>query len=259
MKDIPRAPPPSGTQLAALTSVVNLASAIGPRGNGQQHPSPSPHHLNGGPPPPPSGRANGSSGAMNGANGTGGGREQQRGSMSSMSSRERESPFVAPHGMVRDPRDVPSNEGATNGNGHPSPPGGPRHAQQQHHAHHSGQLQHHPQHPSSHNGQRGGHGEQGGGGGGHGERGPPSPPFHDLTPSTFPPLHESRRRNAEQRADTLRRDHLIWKVEANRVFCRYVFFFFFFFFFSWLPLFCSLGSIHPCSFNSLPVEGREKF
>ncbi|KAH6903716.1 hypothetical protein BKA70DRAFT_1110631 [Coprinopsis sp. MPI-PUGE-AT-0042] len=97
-------------------------------------------------------------------------------SMSSMSSRERESPFV--------------------GQRHPlnaSPHASGRHGEQ---------------------GERAGHAERGQG------QGPPSPPFHDLTPSTYPPLHESRRRNAEQRADTLRRDHLIGEVEANRVFCR---------------------------------------
>ncbi len=34
------------------------------------------------------------------------------------------------------------------------------------------------------------------------------------------PSHESRRRNAEQRASTLRSDALIGKVEPNRVFCK---------------------------------------
>lgn len=43
--------------------------------------------------------------------------------------------------------------------------------------------------------------------------------FHDLTPSNYAPAHESRRRNAEQRAATLRADHLIGEVEPNRVFC----------------------------------------
>ena len=42
--------------------------------------------------------------------------------------------------------------------------------------------------------------------------------FHDLTPSSFP-SHESRRRNAEQRAANLRADKLITHVEPNRVFC----------------------------------------
>ncbi|KAF8878382.1 hypothetical protein CPB84DRAFT_1817510 [Gymnopilus junonius] len=43
--------------------------------------------------------------------------------------------------------------------------------------------------------------------------------FHDLTPSNYAPAHESRRRNAEQRAATLRADRLIGEVEPNRVFC----------------------------------------
>jgi hypothetical protein len=41
----------------------------------------------------------------------------------------------------------------------------------------------------------------------------------DLNPINFQPAHESRRRNAEQRAATLRADPLIGHVEANRVFC----------------------------------------
>ncbi|KAF8327836.1 hypothetical protein F5887DRAFT_1189849 [Amanita rubescens] len=45
------------------------------------------------------------------------------------------------------------------------------------------------------------------------------PSFHDLNPSNFAPTHESRRRNAEQRAATLRADSLISEVEPNRVFC----------------------------------------
>lgn len=51
---------------------------------------------------------------------------------------------------------------------------------------------------------------------------PPSSPessFKDFTPTNFPPVHESRRRNAEQRAATLRADPLIEQVEPNRVFC----------------------------------------
>ncbi|KAI6041867.1 hypothetical protein EDC04DRAFT_2664596 [Pisolithus marmoratus] len=51
---------------------------------------------------------------------------------------------------------------------------------------------------------------------------PPSSPgssFKDLTPTNFPPVHESRRRNAEQRAARLRADSLIGEVEPNRVFC----------------------------------------
>ena len=46
-----------------------------------------------------------------------------------------------------------------------------------------------------------------------------SPPFHDLNPTNYAPNHDSRRRNAEQRADTLRADTLITQVEPNRVFC----------------------------------------
>lgn len=47
----------------------------------------------------------------------------------------------------------------------------------------------------------------------------PTSSFKDLTPTNFPPTHESRRRNAEQRAATLRADPLIGEVEPNRVFC----------------------------------------
>ncbi|KAF8194518.1 hypothetical protein BJ912DRAFT_1021349 [Pholiota molesta] len=43
---------------------------------------------------------------------------------------------------------------------------------------------------------------------------PPSP--YLLTPLTYAPAHESRRRNAEQRAATLRADRLIGRVEPNR-------------------------------------------
>lgn len=46
----------------------------------------------------------------------------------------------------------------------------------------------------------------------------PSPSFKDLTPTNFP-AHESRRRNAEQRAATLKADPLVEEVEPNRVFC----------------------------------------
>lgn len=50
--------------------------------------------------------------------------------------------------------------------------------------------------------------------------GPLSPAaFKDLNPSNFPPSQESRRRNAEQRAASLRSDPLIGEVEPNRVFC----------------------------------------
>ncbi|KAG8221162.1 hypothetical protein J3R82DRAFT_2713 [Butyriboletus roseoflavus] len=49
--------------------------------------------------------------------------------------------------------------------------------------------------------------------------GSPSSSFKDLTPTSFPPVHESRRRNAEQRAATLRADALVGEVEPNRVFC----------------------------------------
>lgn len=46
----------------------------------------------------------------------------------------------------------------------------------------------------------------------------PSSSFKDLTPTNFP-AHESRRRNAEQRAATLKADPLVEEVEPNRVFC----------------------------------------
>ncbi|KAF8141346.1 hypothetical protein EV363DRAFT_1391816 [Boletus edulis] len=46
--------------------------------------------------------------------------------------------------------------------------------------------------------------------------GSPSSSFKDLTPTNFPPAHESRRRNAEQRAATLRADALVGEVEPNR-------------------------------------------
>lgn len=51
----------------------------------------------------------------------------------------------------------------------------------------------------------------------HSELSPSS--FHDLNPANYAPAHESRRRNAEQRAATLRADTLIGEVEPNRVFC----------------------------------------
>ncbi|KAF8652508.1 hypothetical protein AX16_004364 [Volvariella volvacea WC 439] len=60
------------------------------------------------------------------------------------------------------------------------------------------QQQHHLQHPTS---------------------SPGASPFHDLNPVNYAPIHESRRRNAEQRAATLRADSLIGEVEPNRVFC----------------------------------------
>ncbi|KAJ7278238.1 hypothetical protein C8J57DRAFT_1222097 [Mycena rebaudengoi] len=41
----------------------------------------------------------------------------------------------------------------------------------------------------------------------------------DLSPANYAAPHESRRRNAEQRAATLRSDILIREVEPNRVFC----------------------------------------
>lgn len=54
----------------------------------------------------------------------------------------------------------------------------------------------------------------------HSQAHPDSPSsFHDLNPVNFAPAHESRRRNAEQRAATLRADKLIGEVEPNRVFC----------------------------------------
>ncbi|KAI0685888.1 hypothetical protein BC835DRAFT_1381716 [Cytidiella melzeri] len=46
-----------------------------------------------------------------------------------------------------------------------------------------------------------------------------SPTFKDLNPSNFAPSQESRRRNAEQRAASLRSDPLISEVEPSRVFC----------------------------------------
>lgn len=49
--------------------------------------------------------------------------------------------------------------------------------------------------------------------------GSPTSSFKDLTPTNFPPAQESRRRNAEQRAATLRADPLVGEVEPNRVFC----------------------------------------
>ncbi|EIW75303.1 hypothetical protein CONPUDRAFT_169667 [Coniophora puteana RWD-64-598 SS2] len=48
----------------------------------------------------------------------------------------------------------------------------------------------------------------------------PSSSFKDLNPGNFPPAHESRRRNAEQRASTLRADPYVGEVEPNRVFCK---------------------------------------
>ena len=45
--------------------------------------------------------------------------------------------------------------------------------------------------------------------------------FHDLNPANFAPAHESGRRNAEQRAATLRADRLIGEAEPNRVFCLF--------------------------------------
>ena len=52
-----------------------------------------------------------------------------------------------------------------------------------------------------------------------GTPGSPTSSFKDFTPTNFPPAHESRRRNAEQRAATLRADPLVGEVEPNRVFC----------------------------------------
>ncbi|TDL14645.1 hypothetical protein BD410DRAFT_181217 [Rickenella mellea] len=48
----------------------------------------------------------------------------------------------------------------------------------------------------------------------------PLPPNAHLLPPPILPSHESRRRNASQRAEALRSDQLIQVVEANRVFCR---------------------------------------
>ncbi|EMD39107.1 hypothetical protein CERSUDRAFT_112800 [Gelatoporia subvermispora B] len=47
----------------------------------------------------------------------------------------------------------------------------------------------------------------------------PGTAFKDLTPTNFP-SHESRRRNAEQRAASLRADPFVGDVEPNRVFCQ---------------------------------------
>ncbi|OCH96286.1 hypothetical protein OBBRIDRAFT_787362 [Obba rivulosa] len=47
----------------------------------------------------------------------------------------------------------------------------------------------------------------------------PGTAFKDLTPTNFP-AHESRRRNAEQRAASLRADPFVGEVEPNRVFCQ---------------------------------------
>lgn len=44
--------------------------------------------------------------------------------------------------------------------------------------------------------------------------------FKDLNPANFPPAHESRRRNAEQRQAALRADPLLEEIEPNRVFCK---------------------------------------
>lgn len=44
--------------------------------------------------------------------------------------------------------------------------------------------------------------------------------FKDFNPGNFPPGHESRRRNAEQREAALRADPLLREVEPNRVFCN---------------------------------------
>ncbi|KAH7922070.1 hypothetical protein BV22DRAFT_1037875 [Leucogyrophana mollusca] len=51
------------------------------------------------------------------------------------------------------------------------------------------------------------------------QSGSPPSSFKDLTPTSFPPAHESRRRNAEQRAASLRADPFVGEVEPNRVFC----------------------------------------
>jgi hypothetical protein len=46
-----------------------------------------------------------------------------------------------------------------------------------------------------------------------------SPTFYALDPVNYSPVNDSRRRNAEHRAEALRADSLIGKVEPNRVFC----------------------------------------
>ncbi|KAJ7240159.1 hypothetical protein B0H12DRAFT_1074861 [Mycena haematopus] len=93
------------------------------------------------------------------------------------------------------------------------------------------QGQGHPEHPQSqpHSSQRHPHPPPSA----HGHTHPlshPPPPTHlphpdaphlllDLSPTNYAAPHESRRRNAEQRAATLRADVLIREVEPNRVFC----------------------------------------
>ncbi|KAI0793704.1 hypothetical protein C8Q74DRAFT_1346610 [Fomes fomentarius] len=50
--------------------------------------------------------------------------------------------------------------------------------------------------------------------------GPFTTAFRDYNPSNFPGMHESRRRNADQRAAVLRADSLLGEVEPSRVFCK---------------------------------------
>jgi hypothetical protein len=47
----------------------------------------------------------------------------------------------------------------------------------------------------------------------------PSPTFYALNLVDYSPVNDSRRRNAENRAEALRADPLIGKAEPNRVFC----------------------------------------
>ena len=102
-------------------------------------------------------------------------------------------PIAPPHPTFAGP----SNSSSTSSSSHPNPHSpqnqnqAQAHQQQQQHAH---------QHPTT-------------------TASGSSGTFTDLTPSTYAPAHESRRRNAEQRAATLRADRLIGEVEPNRVFC----------------------------------------
>ncbi|KAG9313267.1 hypothetical protein JVU11DRAFT_6732 [Chiua virens] len=51
-----------------------------------------------------------------------------------------------------------------------------------------------------------------------GAPGSPSSSFKDLTPTNFPPAHESRRRNAEQRAATLEQMRLSERLNRTEYF-----------------------------------------
>ncbi|KAG2012287.1 hypothetical protein CC2G_012318 [Coprinopsis cinerea AmutBmut pab1-1] len=179
-KEIPRAPPPSGTQLAALNSSVHGSSAsssshAGQRGELRELRG-SPRHANS------NGNAHG--GGASGASASH--HHHNHPPHHSLHHLSAQQQFQLSHG----------------------------HQLRQHHSQGSGQGQSQGLHGGS-----SGNGGGGGGGSGGGKYTASSPPFHDLTPNNYAPLHESRRRNAEQRADTLRRDPLIGAVEPNRVFC----------------------------------------